>query len=132
MLATVARQINDGAEAQAALPGMVIDDLFEGLIGNIELVLLLFAMMIVIVAGIGIMVSIYNSMSDRRHEIAIMRALGASRVTVMLVILLESILLSLGGGVLGLLLGHGLIELLSPLIAEDRHGRRLLQFRRPS
>ena len=41
--------------------------------------LLVFAVMIVLVAGIGIMVSIYNSMSDRRHEIAIMRALGASR-----------------------------------------------------
>ena len=63
------------------------------------------------------MVSIYNSMSDRRHEIAIMRALGASRRTVMWVILLESILLSLGGGVLGLLLGHGLIGVLG---ADDR------------
>ena len=46
------------------------------MIGNVELVLLLFAIMIVIVAGIGIMVSIYNSMSDRRHEIAMMRALA--------------------------------------------------------
>ena len=32
--------------------------------------------LIVIVAGVGIMVSIYNSMSERRHEIAVMRALG--------------------------------------------------------
>jgi len=63
--------------------------------------------------------SIYNSMSDRRHEIAVMRALGASRRTVMTVILFESILLSLGGGVLGLLLGHGLIGLLSPVIVEQ-------------
>ncbi len=61
--------------------------MFEKVIGNIELVLLLFAVMIVLVAGIGIMVSIYNSMSDRRHEIAIMRALGAGRSLIMLVIL---------------------------------------------
>ena len=126
----VAWQINNGSDAQAAVPGDEISRLFEGLIGNFQLVLLLFAIMIVIVAGIGIMVSIYNSMSDRRHEIAVMRALGASRVTVMLVILLESILLSLGGGVLGLLLGHGAIELLSPVIA-DQIGMsvNLLQFR---
>ena len=71
-----AKQINDGAEAQAAIPGDEISRLFEGTIGDIQLVLLLFAIMIVIVAGIGIMVSIYNSMSDRRHEIAVMRALG--------------------------------------------------------
>ena len=81
----VAQTINDGAEAQAAVPGDEISQLFEGTIGNIQWVLLLFAVMIVIVAGIGIMVSIYNSMSDRRHEIAVMRALGADRVTIMLV-----------------------------------------------
>ena len=115
----VAKIINDGSEAQAAVPGDEISKLFEDVIGNIQLVLLLFAVMIVIVAGIGIMVSIYNSMSDRRHEIAVMRALGADRVTIMLVILLESILLSLGGGALGLLLGHGVIAALRPIIAEQ-------------
>ena len=50
------------------------------------------------------MVSIYNSMSDRRHEIAIMWALGARRSTVMAVILVESILLALGGGAAGYVL----------------------------
>ncbi|MGO8688288.1 MAG: ABC transporter permease [Thermoguttaceae bacterium] len=126
----VAQTINQGAEAQAAVPGDEISQLFEGTIGDVQWVLLLFAVMIVIVAGIGIMVSIYNSMSDRRQEIAVMRALGADRVTIMLVVLLESILLSLGGGVLGLLLGHGVVELLGPLIAE-RIGMsvNLLQFR---
>ena len=126
----MAQTINQGAEAQAAVPGDEISQLFEGTIGDVQWVLLLFAVMIVIVAGIGIMVSIYNSMSDRRQEIAVMRALGADRVTIMLVVLLESILLSLGGGVLGLLLGHGVVELLGPLIAE-RIGMsvNLLQFR---
>jgi len=82
------------------------------------------------VAGIGIMVSIYNSMSDRRHEIAIMRALGASRQIVMLVILFESILLSLGGGALGLALAHGAIAVGGPLIAEwTPVNVGLLQFR---
>jgi len=113
------REINDGPIAQAVTPSTVIAELFEGIVGNIQLILLIMAVLIVVVAGLGIMVSIYNSMSDRRHEIAVMRALGASRRTVMTVILFESILLSLGGGVLGLLLGHGLIGLLSPVIVEQ-------------
>ncbi len=114
----LAAEINRRKDAQAAIPSEEIYNLFEMIIGNIEVVLLAFAVMIVLVAGIGIMVSIYNSMNDRRHEIAIMRALGARRSTVMTVILLESILLSLGGGLMGLGLGHGLLFVAGPWIAE--------------
>ncbi len=39
-----------------------------------RIVLLSLTVMIVIVSGIGILVSIYNSMSERQHEIAVMRA----------------------------------------------------------
>ena len=88
----------DTPQAQAVKPTFVIASLFESVVGKLEWVLLGMAVVTVIEAGIGIMVSMYNSMSDRRHEIAIMRALGASRFIVMLIILLESILLSLLGG----------------------------------
>ena len=114
----VARLINDGKVAQAAVPARVIADLFEGIVGKLQWILLGMAVLTVVVAGISIMVSIYNSMSDRRHEIAVMRALGARRVTVMLIILMESILLSLIGGVCGLLLGHGMIWACSPWIVD--------------
>lgn len=112
------KRINLEGEAQAAMPAEEVTRLLEGIIGNIQAVLMVFAVMIVVVAGIGMMVSIYNSMSERRHEIAVMRALGARRTTVMAIILLESILLSIGGGVLGLVLGHSLIGLLAPQIME--------------
>ncbi len=91
------KKINKGQVAQAVLPIREIAGLFEVLVGPIELLLLALTVLIVVVAGIGILVSIYNSMSERRHEIAVMRALGAGRTTVMLIVLLESILLSLGG-----------------------------------
>lgn len=112
------RIVNEEPYAQAVAPARVIAELFEGIVGNVQKVLLILAVLVVIVAGIGITVSIYNSMSERRHEIAIMRALGASRGTVMAVILLESILLSLGGGFLGVIMGHSLVAILSPTIAE--------------
>jgi putative ABC transport system permease protein len=111
--------INEGQVAQAVMPSRVIAELFDGIIGNVQLVLLVLAVLVVVVAGVGILVSIYNSMSDRRHDIAVMRALGASRMIVGSVILLESIILSLGGGAIGLLLGHGLIGLLGPTIAQQ-------------
>ena len=105
-------------EAQAVAPVQEIAAFFQDVIGNIQSVLIIFAIQVVIVAGVGMMVSIYNSMNERRQEIAIMRALGARRVTVMSIILLESILLSLGGGILGVLIGHSLVWGLSPLIME--------------
>ena len=114
----VAKPINDGKVAQAVVPARVIADLFEGVVGKLQWILLGMAVLTVIEAGIGIMVSIYNSMSDRRHEIAVMRALGASRVTVMVIILMESILLSLMGGAVGLMLGHGITWICSPWIAD--------------
>jgi putative ABC transport system permease protein len=70
-------------------------------------------LMICVVAGLSILVSIYNSMSERRQEIAVMRALGASRTTISRIVLTESTLLSLGGGLGGWILGHLLIGLLA-------------------
>jgi putative ABC transport system permease protein len=57
-------------------------------------------------------------MSDRRHEIAVMRALGAGRSTVMSIILLESVMLAVGGGLIGWLGGHLLIGVASPWILQ--------------
>jgi putative ABC transport system permease protein len=54
-------------------------------------------------------------MSARSREIAIMRALGAQRGTVLSIIIIESILLCVGGGLVGLLLGHGLILTFAPM-----------------
>jgi putative ABC transport system permease protein len=118
MADVIARLINNTPTAQAVAPARVIADLFDSVVGKLQWILLGMAVLTVVEAGIGIMVSIYNSMSDRRHEIAVMRALGASRRTVMMVILMESILLALLGGGLGLLIGHGAIWACSPLIAE--------------
>jgi putative ABC transport system permease protein len=106
-------------DVQAVSPIREIALLLTNIVGNIQMVLLLLAVLVILVAGIGMMVSIYNSMSERKQEIALMRALGARRLTVMVIILLESILLSLGGGALGLLFGHLLIGGVGPWISEQ-------------
>jgi putative ABC transport system permease protein len=90
----------------------------NSIVGPVRVILLVLTVLIIIVAGVSILVSIYNSMSERSHDIAVMRALGASRGAVMAIILVESILLSLGGGLIGMLLGHGLIGLASPYVVE--------------
>ncbi|AGA29010.1 ABC transporter permease [Singulisphaera acidiphila] len=109
--------INEGSAAQAVMPVREIRGLFDVIVGPIETVLLALTGLIVVVSGVGILVSIYNSMSERRREIAVMRALGARRSTVRTIVLLESMLLSLTGGLAGWILGRALIAALSPAIA---------------
>src|ERR1700722_12240062 len=54
----------------------------------------------------SILVCIYNSVSARQKEIAILRALGATRGKVLGLICLEAGVIGLLGGLLGLLAGH--------------------------
>jgi putative ABC transport system permease protein len=111
--------INEGPYAQAVYPVAVIVRMFDIFVRPIQQLLLLLTVMICIVSGISILVSIYNSMSERRHEIAVMRALGASRGHILFIVLYESILLALGGGAIGFFGGHFLILLLAPFIEEQ-------------
>lgn len=117
----LARAVDKGKEAQAVMPVGVVHGMFSFIVDPIRNILLALTGIICIVSGMSILVSIYNSMSERRQEIAVMRALGAGRTTVMTIILLESTLLSLGGGFSGWLAGHLLCLIASPLI-EERTG----------
>ena len=111
--------LKKGFKAQAVNPIIPMTQLMNTFVGNVRKVLLALTAMIIVVSGVGIFVSIYNSMSDRKREIAVMRALGASRQTVFSIILLESILLCVGGGLLGLALGHGLVFAAAPYVEAE-------------
>ncbi len=113
---TLAGLINKGDDAQAAQPVQIVQKLLINFVRPAQLALLGLTVLTVIVAGIGVMVSIYNAMAGRRHEIAVMRALGARRGTVMSIVFLESMLISLIGGVSGVLISHSLVAACSPLI----------------
>ncbi|MEM9412988.1 MAG: ABC transporter permease, partial [Planctomycetota bacterium] len=110
------RPVRAQKAAQAVNPVIEVTKFFEAFIGPIQLLLLALTTMICIVSAISILVGIYNSMNQRKHEIAVMRALGASRGKVMSVMLVESILLACAGGLFGWLAGHGLNVLISPFI----------------
>lgn len=62
-----------------------------------------------LVAGIGIMNVMLVSVSERTDEVGLFKAVGATRRQILLIFLLEAALLSLVGGVLGLVLGTLLV-----------------------
>jgi putative ABC transport system permease protein len=94
--------------ASAVNPATVMREFFDTFFRGSTVVLLTIALLVSIVASVGILVSIYNSVSARMREIAILRALGATRRKILLLICVEAGLIGLVGGVMGLLVGHAL------------------------
>ena len=66
-----------------------------------------------VVGGIGIMNIMLVTVTERTREIGIRMALGATRASIMLQFLVESVTLCVLGGLLGILLGSGLSMLLA-------------------
>lgn len=106
--ALTARQLDslynkEGTRLTFAWPiAQVVAQLFDRLVW-LDRVLALIAYLVVMIAAGSILASIYNSMSERRREIAILRALGARRRTIFGAVVLESAGIAAIGAVLGFL-----------------------------
>ena len=75
----LARGINSNSKLQAALPNIEINRLFSLLGVGVETLRGL-AAVIMLISGISVFVSLYNSLKERRYEMALMLSMGATRV----------------------------------------------------
>lgn len=95
-------------DAMAVNPASEMREFSQTFLRGSSLVLLLLSVLVSVVAAVSILVSIYNSIASRRKEIAILRALGATRRRILTIICLEAGTIGLIGSILGMLLGIGL------------------------
>lgn len=86
---------------QAELLGAI-----EGIFGMLNTVLVAIAAVSLVVGGIGIMNIMYVTVTERIKEIGIRRALGARTSDILLQFLVESVALSILGGLMGLGLAY--------------------------
>lgn len=108
---TLPRYVNSQSSLQAASPAFEIARLLQ-LVGVGTDTLRAFGVLLIVAAGSSVFAALYHALQERRHDLALMRTLGASRGVLMGHLLLEGLLLTIAGAVVGLLLGHSGAEVL--------------------
>jgi putative ABC transport system permease protein len=111
------RQINSGSNLQAASPAFETARLFSILGVGID-ILMAFAYVLILISALSIFIALYNSLKERRYDLAILRSMGASRGKLFVSILLEGGLLTLLGSVTGLLMAHIAVQVLSAVMPQ--------------
>ena len=99
----------------AILPGVALQELWS-IIGVAETALLVISAMVVVTALIGMMATLFSSLNERRREMAIYRAMGASPLTILGLLVLEAILIAALGACLGLVMLYATLFVAQPII----------------
>jgi putative ABC transport system permease protein len=119
-LMTIPRQINENTSMQAALPSIEINRLFSLLGIGIETLRAL-AMIIISIAAISVLISLYNSLKERKYEMALMLSMGATRTRLFLMLLIEGLSLAVIGYFAGITLSRLGLWLFSRQAEQDFH-----------
>ena len=99
---------------------------YASILDVIQIFLVGIAGISLIVGGIGIMNTMYTAVLERTKEIGIMKAVGAKTSDILTIFLLESGMLGLVGGAIGIAIGFGLSKSVE-LIAVQALGTSLLK-----
>ncbi len=106
-------EVNTGREnAVTVMSQSQIMDMAQAITGTLTIMLASIAGISLLVGGIGIMNIMLVSVRERTREIGIRKAIGARRRDILVQFLVESVVLSIGGGLLGIALGILLTRLI--------------------
>lgn len=77
----------------------------ENMTSSINKVVILITFISLFVGGIGVMNIMYMSVMERQREIGIRRAIGAKPISILLQFLVEGVIITILGGILGIMVG---------------------------
>ncbi|MEO1201897.1 MAG: ABC transporter permease, partial [Pseudomonadota bacterium] len=116
---TLPREINAADGLQAAAPAVEVARLLQ-LVGLGLEGLSAVAWMLILTAALSVFAALYGSLRARRSDLAILRCLGATRWELLVALLLEGLVLTIIGVLLGLIVAHGAMELLGGWLESSR------------
>ena len=99
------RYINEQTNLQSAVPSYEISRLFKLFGFGIETISLL-AYLIIIVSGVSIFITLFNSMKERKYDLALIRTLGGTRIQLAMMLIFESLFLTIIGFLIGVFLSR--------------------------
>jgi len=111
------RAINEFAKEPllAVLPGVALQELWE-IVGVAETALIGVSAIVVVTALLGMATMIFSSLNERRREMAILRAVGASPLAVVGLLMLESVLITALAVVIGIGMLYAALWIARPLV----------------
>jgi putative ABC transport system permease protein len=95
---------NEVNEFTILTPGKT-NQIIDGILKSVEFILIVIALVSLVVGAVGIMNTLYTSVLERTKQIGIMKAVGASNDAIMSLFLIESGIIGLVGGIVGILSG---------------------------
>jgi len=96
-----------GKEDFTATTSSQLSAMVGDIIGIVQAIVIGIASISLVVGGVGIMNTMYTAVMERTREIGVMKAIGARNSDILLIFLIESGLIGLAGGIIGVLLGMG-------------------------
>jgi putative ABC transport system permease protein len=117
-IVTWPRIIAQNTKMQAASPAIEVNRIFS-LFGVGLKALEYLAYAIMLISGISIFIALYNRLKERKYEFALMRINGASRIQLLLLVVIESLFLALVGFLFGTIFGRIAISFISSSAQDD-------------
>ena len=102
----------------AIIPGMALQQLWKTM-GYVEQTLFLVSLCVLVVGFLGIIISLYTSINERRREMAILRSLGAGPASILGLLVYESGLLVFLGSLLGMAALYGCLFAIGPFLQSE-------------
>jgi putative ABC transport system permease protein len=102
------RNVDEGEEDFRVQTFEQVMKSFQTIFGIVQAVVIGIAAISLLVGGIGITNTMYTSVLERTRDIGIMKAIGARNSDIMKLFLIESGLLGLVGGAVGIIIGIGM------------------------